>query len=53
MTQNLIFLNFCGYFVLLVTFELISNHPNIDNPHWLRNHVQWITDKVFTEKLMV
>ena len=48
MTQDLKF--FGLIFVLSVTFELILPHPNNDSSHCLKNYVQWITDKVFSEK---
>ena len=38
--------------VFLVTFEILSNYP-IDSSYWLQEDVQWITDKIFGEKLMV
>ena len=55
MTQDLnIFLKFFWFFfVLLVTSELISHYPKIDSSQWLKKYVQWISDKVFREKLML
>ena len=44
---------FLDFFVLLVTFEILSHYPNIDISHWLKEDVQWITDKIFIEKFMV
>ena len=40
-------------FVILLIFELAPNYPNIDSSHWLREGMQWITDKGFREKIMV
>ena len=54
MTQDLNFKKkFVVIFVLLVTFELISHHSNIDSSQWLRKNIQWITHKVCREKPMV
>ena len=54
MTRDLnFFLIFVVIFVLLVTFELISHYPNVDSSHCFRKYVQWITAKIFREKLMV
>ena len=38
-------------FVLLVTFEILSQYPIIDSSHWLKEDVQWITDKIFMKNL--
>ena len=48
-----IFYNFMDIFVLLVTFEILSHFPIIDSSHWLKEHVQWITDRIFRKKLLV
>ena len=50
MTQDFIFLDI---FISLVTFEVLSHYPNIDSSHWLKEAVQWITDKDFIVKFMV
>ena len=59
-TQDFKNLKKMDIFVLLVTFELLSHYPNmihiiqiLVSSHWLRKNIQWITDKVFREKLMV
>ena len=46
------FLNF-GHFVLLVYFEILLHHPNIDGYHCFSEHVRRIIDKTFREKMMV
>ena len=38
------------FFVLLVTFEILSHYPNIDSLLWLNEDVQWITDRNFWKK---
>ena len=43
------FLDIC---VLLVTFEILSHYPKTDSSYWLKEEVEWITDKLFREKLM-
>ena len=44
---------FLDIFILLVPLEILSHYPDIDISHWLRNHVHWMMDKVFREKLLV
>ena len=39
--------------ILLVPLEILSHYSDIDVTHWLKDDVQWTTDKVFSEKLMV
>ena len=46
------FKNF-NIFVFLNPFEISSHYPNLDSFRWFREDVQWIIDKVFTEKLVV
>ena len=41
---------FGPFFVTLVPFEILSDYPNIDSSHWLREDVQWIAEKIFGEK---
>ena len=38
---------FLNIFVLLVTFEILSHYPNINSSYWLKEDVQWVTDKNF------
>ena len=44
--------SFLDFFVLLVTFEILSHYPNIDSSHWPKQDVKWITKKIY-EKFMV
>ena len=44
-----VFKSFLDIFLLVVPLEILSQYPEIDNSHWLRQDVQWIMDKVFTE----
>ena len=40
-------------FVIMVPLGMLSNYPDIDISHWLREQFQWIMVKVFRVKLMV
>ena len=42
-----------GFFVLLVTFEVISHCSNIDSSHWLKEDDYWLTNTNFIDKFMV
>ena len=44
---------FFDIFLSLVPLELLSHYPDIDISHCLEANFQWITDKVFKEKLIV
>ena len=37
--------------LLLVIFEILSYDPKSDITYWLQENVQWITDKIFGEKI--
>ena len=39
--------------VLLASLKILSHYPDIDILQWMRENVQWIMDRVFTEMLMV
>ena len=51
--SKIFFFNFLDIFVLLVTFELLSQYPNIDRAHGLKKDFQLLTDEVFREKLLL
>ena len=38
-------------FVLLVNFEILSDYPNIDSCHWLKEDFQWIAYKNFIQRV--
>ena len=40
------------FFLLLVTFEILSHYPNIDCYLWLNDDGQWLIDKNFIDKFM-
>ena len=46
------YLTFWYLFTIWLPFENISHYLNIDNPHWLREDVQWFLDKVIRKKFM-
>ena len=50
---SLIFFLVFGFFVTLVQFEILSHNPKNNSSQWLREGVQWITNKIFREKFMV
>ena len=41
-----------GYFRFFNPFEILSDLSNLYSSRWFREDVQWIIDKVFSEKLM-
>ena len=53
MPQDINFFFIFGHFVLLVTFEILSRHPNIDGYNCFSKDVKKIIEKIFREKRMV
>ena len=53
MPQDFIFFLIFGHSALLVHFEILSRHPNIDSYHCFSEDVRTIIDKTFREKNMV
>ena len=42
-----------GQFILLIHFEILSRHPDIDGYHYFSGDVQKIINKTFREKNVV
>ena len=43
-----------GYFLLFLdSFEILSQYPNTDGPHWFREDFKRIKYKVLREELMI
>ena len=50
-----IFIFFCSdfFFVILILFEILPLYSIFDSFDWLREYLQWTTDKGFIEELLV